>query len=266
VTQGRIAEGSGGMPRWSDCAMFDHTLPLSETTQFSPTDLLHGGVERQEPVPSGNFSSTLSPSLLSDLKRFADDTGTTDLLPAMAASVRHGKPLALQIQHGRSIVRLSIFPRDQLFHCAVNLSAMTPALLSQLRLVHIEPEYMLAPFGSDGRPASSLAFGTLGTLLWMLALYGARDELLPEIAGAVRYRLAANLSTHGLPIEMPAMPLLQRLRDTALSVEEMARWTVLGSSQIRRLLNALYLQSGLMITRAFPVPGPSPRTARFGRP
>lgn len=246
--------------------MFDHTLPLTETTQFSPTDLLHGGAERPEPVPSGHFSSTLSPSLLSDLSRFADDTGTTDLLPVMAASVRHGKPLALQIQHGRNIVRLSVFPRDQLFHCAVNLSVLTPVLLSQLRLVHIEPEYMLAPFASDGRPASTLEFRTLGSLLWALALYGARDELLPEISGAVRYRLAANLSTRGLPIAISAMPLLQRLRDTALSLEEMTRWTVLGPSQIRRLLNALYLQSGLMMTRAFPVPGPGTRTARFGRP
>jgi hypothetical protein len=98
--------------------MDNPTVPFSDTTQFRPTDVastIFDG-EADELQPS-TYTTTLSPSLLSDLKRFADEPGGTELLPVLAACVRHARPLALHLQHGRNVLRLSVFPRDQLFHC-----------------------------------------------------------------------------------------------------------------------------------------------------
>lgn len=231
------------------------TLPFADTTQFRPTDVFGTDAGLDEAPPS-SFTSTLSPSLLLDLQRFADRPGGAELLPAIAASVRHGQPLALHLQHGRSVLRLSVFPRDRLFHCPLALCALGHGELSQLRLVHLEPEGLLAPFAPDGSHASALEFAALGPLLWLLALHGSRDELLPEIGGTVCYRLSPGLDLRGLPIDRRDMPLLQRLRQTPSSMDELSRWTVLAPARVRRLLNALYLQSGLIISRAFALAPP----------
>lgn len=244
--------------------MDNPTVPFSDTTQFRPTDMVSTifAGEDDAPVPS-TFTTTLSPSLLSDLRRFADEPGGTELLPVLAACVRHARPLALHLQHGRGVLRLSVFPRDQLFHCPENLCALPSFELARLRLVHVEPETLLAPFAPDGSRSSSLQFGALAPLLWLLALHGARSELLPEIAGTVRYRLAPGVAVRGLPIEKCDMPLLQHLQGSPASLDELASWTVLQPARVRRLLNALYLQSGLIISRAFTVP---PRDPAIDRP
>ncbi len=247
--------------------MDNPTIPFSDTTQFRPTDVastIFDGDDAEVGVPlPSTFTTTLSPSLLSDLKRFADEPGGTELLPVLAASVRHARPLALHLQHGRSVLRLSVFPRDQLFHCPQNLCALSHAELARLRLVHVEPEGLLAPFAPDGSRCSTLEFGALAPLLWLLALHGARGELLPEIAGTVSYRLAPGVTMRGLPIDRSDMPLLQHLQRSTSSLDELAGWTVLDPTRVRRLLNALYLQSGLIISRAFTVP---PRDAAAARP
>jgi hypothetical protein len=242
--------------------MDNPTIPYSDTTQFRPTDVPTTILDDEDTLPPSTFTTTLSPSLLSDLKRFADEPGGTELLPVVAASVRHAKPLALHLQHGRSVLRLSVFPRDQLFHCPVNLCTLSHAELARLRLIHVEPEGTLAPFAPDGSRCSALAFGALAPLLWLFALHGARSELLPEIAGTVRYRLAPGVAGRGLPIDKSDMPLLQHLQRSASSLDELAGWTVLDPARVRRILNALYLQSGLIISRAFTPPSPSALPAR----
>lgn len=239
------------------------TLPFADTTQFRPTDAGSTLPEAGDALPPGSVTSTLSPSLLLDLQRFSDQPGGAELLPAMAASVRHTRPLALHLQHGRGVLRLSVFPRDRLFHCPLDLAALSNADMARLRLLHLEPEGLFAPFAPDGSPASALAFGALAPLLWRLALHGSRSELLPEIAGSVRYRLAPGTALSGLPIERCDMPLLQRLRQGASTLDELAGWSVLDAARVRRLLNALYLQSGLIISRAFALP---PQDAAPARP
>ena len=230
------------------------TLAPCETTQFSPTDVECTLLDAPSPAMPRGVISTLSPSLLSDLKRFADAPGGTELLPALAASVRHARPLTLHLLRGSSLVLLSVFPREQLFHCTLDLCSVPAAELARLRLLHVEPESPLAPTGAAVLRSRAAEFGVLGPLLWRLALHGARGELLPEIAGPVRYRLAAGAGLRGLPFDPRELGLLQRLRSRAASLPELAAATALEPAQLRRLLNALYLQSGLMVTRAFSLP------------
>ena len=195
--------------------------------------------------------STLSPSLRSDLMRFADEACDTDLLPVLAATVRHVKPLALHLHHGDRIIVLSVFPREQQFHCNLDLCALQPCETSRLRLVHVGPILAAESRSLVGVEVSHVR--VLATLLWQLALHGPRDELLPEIAGPARYRLAPGVPLRSLPMDAWILPMLQRLRGEASTLEELAPRTPPGRARARRLLNAIYLHGRLMITRSLPM-------------
>jgi hypothetical protein len=234
--------------------LFEPTAPLTVPTEFNrtqpfddPTDTASAFAELD-----GGADSVLSPSMLSDLRRFGDEVDSIDLLPALAASVRHGKSLALHLRLGGSLLRVALFPRAQLFHCETDLCALPHAELSQLRLVRIQPEAAVSPLRLDGAPSTAAPFGQLAPLLWLIAEYGASADLLPEIAGRVRYRLAPGFSTRELPIDSSAMPLIQRLRTTTVSLQQLSDWTVRGPARVNRLLNAIYLQAGLMVLRVSP--------------
>jgi hypothetical protein len=231
--------------------MFLPTVPLPESTPFSPTDAFgpDGSDSSTEPSHAYRFSSTLSPSLISDLNRFADEPGSIELLPAMAASVRHGRPLAMELENERGAFRLSVFPRQQLFHSPVDLLGLPLSKFALLKLVGVESENMLTPFEEDGRRVGTLHFAPLSPLMWLLAEHGERAKLLPEIAGPASYRMAPGFEFRDLPIVPSAMPLLQRLRAGPSSLEDLSDWTVRGSARVCRLLNALYLQSGLIVSR-----------------
>jgi hypothetical protein len=204
-------------------------------------------------VDSGpsTMSSTLGASLLSDLRRFAHEPGGAELLAVVAAGVRHARALVLYLQHAGAVISVSVLPREQLFHCAVDLTELSVEALGRLRLLHVEPELEL--LGHRGSPlqAPTSRLGPLAPLLWLLAMHGPRTELLPEVAGPARYRLAPTWSENGLPIDAALLPLLQRMRGEALSLDGLSDWTVPQRLPVRRLLNALYLQSGLIVTRAF---------------
>lgn len=237
--------------------MFEPTVPLTVPTEFratQPCDDSTGGASAFADFDEG-ADSLLSPSLLSDLKRFGDEVDSIDLLPALAASVRHGKSLALYLRLGGSLLRVSVFPRAQLFHCETDLCALPHDELAQLQLVRIQPEAALSPMRLDGAPTNAAPFGPLAPLLWLIAEYGASAEPLPEIAGRVRYRLAPGFSTRELPVDPSAMPLIKRLRMTTVSLQELSEWTVRGPARVNRLLNAIYLQAGLMVLRVSPKAG-----------
>jgi len=56
-----------------------------------------------------------------------------------------------------------------------------------------------------------------------------------------------------LPMDAWILPMLQRLRGEASTLEELAPRTPPGRARARRLLNAIYLHGRLMITRSLPM-------------
>lgn len=233
---------------------FSKTLPWTGPAAFSLTETDSVWPDTLAPaMPSapGTFSATLSSSLLADLRRFADDPQGADLLAVLAAGVRHARPLALTLELLEHRFKLAIFPREQVYRCALDLSALASRELGQLRLVRVEPEAAVAASDANSAHASAGDAMPLPPLLWLLATQGQRSELLPELAGPVRYRMAPGLLLSGLPIDDAARPMLHRLWCESCSLDDLAGDTVLGRWPACRLLNALYLQSGLMISRAF---------------
>ena len=122
----------------------------------------------------------------------------------------------MHLQSGTSTGVLSVFQREQLFQCFIDMYALSAREFALLRLLHVEPEY----------------------------------------------RLALGFTFNGLPLDPQARLVLPHLRQRpASSLDELAGATGLDPAWIRRLLNALYLQSGLMITRSYPTPWFNLKTA-----
>jgi hypothetical protein len=232
---------------------FFHTVPVSESTASRLGDWMDTvgelGAATQRSAPCG-FRSTLSPSLLSDLRRFAEGPAASDLLPVLAASVRHAQSLAMHLVHGDGVIRLSVFPRDQVFHCFTDICGLSSRAMSQLRLVYVEPETSLDPTRGEGLPTTARRYGGMRDLLWSLAIHGPHSELLPEISGSVRYRLSPAFSIGKLPVEPSMQSVMQRMRNEPATLDQLAGWSILGRLRVKRLLNALYLQSGLVISRS----------------
>lgn len=254
MVSGSPAAGTGP-PSASDSGAAIRGPCVKTSMGVSPTSDVdaprRGAIGRPEDGPS-TLASTLGHSVRRDLMRFADEPGGADLLSAVTACVRHARALALHAEHGGARIRISVYPREQLFHSTIDVCALSPGETFHLRLIHVEPEVGSVHLGADSLATHVSKFGTLNPLLWQLAMHGSRTALLPELSGAVRFRLTPGFSAQGLPIESSLRSVLYKLRDRSSSLEDLAGQTVLGQVRVRRLLNATYLQSGLIVTRGSP--------------
>lgn len=219
--------------------------------------------------------ASLNPSLLQDLQRFAADHRPgdgLDLLEVLAASLRHNSVLQVHLQnqpqghpHGRpqartqehtqdepSMLQMTVLPAHRRVRCHLPTPPWQALTLLTLRVLRVAS---LASEGSEAAASNSEAAGTpydLGPLLWHLALHGARGELLPEIAGVASYRVTPGAS---LDVAEPVGALaeaVQRLQGQTTPLREIASWPGFDRDRAARLLNALYLQSALIVTRSHP--------------
>ncbi len=228
--------------------MFSSTRPLTPSTEFQQTDLPTTLQALLPLVPSmaSESPTTLSPSLLLDLQRYGDDPVAAKLLPVVAASVRHGKALSLAIEMGHQGLSLTLHPRRQVYYCEVDLCSLPDDALSRISLREVQPDADIEKLFDGSRH-----IGSLRPLLWHLALRGAHAEPLPELAGPVRCRVTLGVPLSGLPIDGATRRLIQRMKFAPVSIDELMPATMLSRASIQRIWNALYLQSALMVSRAF---------------
>ncbi|MFT3663521.1 hypothetical protein [Piscinibacter sp.] len=240
-----------------DSDLFQPTLPLGEPELMRASAYQRYLDELRS--TSGGIStriSQLSPSLRADLLRFGDDGGASEVVEVVAACVRHGKRVTIHIQTGERVVPLTVFARERLVHCPVPPQELVGKPLLDLKVMHVEPALLQPP----GEPGATLvgaedAHYPLAPLLWELAMRGLRRELLPEIAGPAVYRVAPGLDTDSLPASGAVMAAVQRLARQGASLKELSDWPGMDRERATRLLNALYLQSGLIISRSHPDAG-----------
>lgn len=244
--------------------MFQSTLPLEAAELTRATDfrryLAQVARERERDGGAGGSTrmSQLTPSLMLDLQRFEPRSGVAaaeglEVLEVMAAAVRHGRNLLLHLQHGRLVLPLTVFPAQRLVHAAVPMARVLEWRLDTLRVLQVEPALLRPP----GDPTPGLAaqrdrVAPLGPLLWELALRGSREALLPEIAGNAAYRVAPGVDLSGLPLSGSLAQAVARLRRQTTNLREIASWPGFDATRATRLLNALYLQAGLMVSRTHP--------------
>ena len=240
-------------------SMFPSTLPM-DTPDSRPTGVQAGAWSSGAPAgrpdpgtPMHTALSSLSPSLMQDLLRFDEDNPRRELLEVLAAGVRHTQPLAIGLAWGRQSLALSVFPTQRLVHCPMDMEALVERHLPDLRVMHIEPAVLQPPGHTDpALIASESEHHPLAPLLWELAMRGQRTELLPEIAGPAIYRLSPGLDVDSLPARGAVLAAMLRLRREPTNLPDLARWPGLDRERATRLLNALYLQAGLIISRSHP--------------
>ena len=199
--------------------------------------------------------SSLNPSLLLDLQRFASGLSSSDhsleLLEVMAAAVRHGRALRVHVQHQYRVVPITAFPAERQMHCPVPQSALLGWRLTELRVLHIEPA-RIEPFVPGVDHAEASQFAPLGPLLWELALRGSRGELLPEIAGIAAYRIPPGVDLGMLDLSGSLAAAVQRLRRQTTNLREIEQWPGFDRERATRMLNGLYLQAALIVSRTHP--------------
>ena len=236
--------------------LFDSTIPFGEPELMRASAYNHYLDEMEadsaDGAPSSRLSS-LSPSVQADLMRFEQDGGSSEVLEVVAACVRHAKRLTVQLQCGERVLPLTVFPQERLVHCPMDLAELVERHLPELRVLHVESALLRPPGDLDTElVAEDHLCHALGPLLWELAMRAQRNELLPEIAGPAIYRVAPGLDVEALPAKGAVYAAFLRLGREAATLRDMVGWPGLDRERAARLLNALYLQAGLIISRSHP--------------
>lgn len=239
--------------------MFESTLPadgaeLMHLSQFQR--LQEAALHDTEAEAGATLLTSLNASLLQDLMRFdpAADEGTgLEALEVLAAAVRHGRALLLHLQYHYRVIALTVFAADGSLHCTLPLQQLLALELGDLRVLHVEPA-RLRPLssGETDRVGEAGDYAALSPLLWELALRGARETLLPEIAGPAAYRVAPGSALQRLGLSGSLQAAVERLRQRTCNVAEIASWPGFDRERATRLLNGLYLHAALIVSRTHP--------------
>ncbi len=189
------------------------------------------------------------------------DTGTgagagagLDLLEVLAAALRHGQALQLHLELDNRVIPVAVWPAARVVHSPMSLDGLLALRLPELRVLLVQPAGAEPP----ARPGDTLPNhrSPLGTLLWELALRGARGTLLAQIAGSAAYRvspgaeLGAELGDLGLVGTLAAA--VERLRRDSRPLRDIAAWPGFDPDRACRLLNGLYLQAALIVSHNHP--------------
>jgi hypothetical protein len=230
------------------------TLPNFDTTLPRVSDFqrrMRMSTSGADTMAGSTRLSALDVSLLQDLQRFeaaATQAGSgLEVLEVVAAAVRHGRALKLMLAHEDRVLPLTVLPVERLVHAPLPLAQWALLRWRQLRVLHVEPA-MGEPMSEPGTDHSA----PLVLVLWALALNGSRAELLPEIAGPVAYRIAPGTDLSALDLRGALGAAVNKLRRQTHTLGEIETWPGFDRERAMRLLNGLYLQAGLMVSRAHP--------------
>jgi hypothetical protein len=197
--------------------------------------------------------SALDPSLHQDLLRFEQKGRQSELLEVMAGAVRHAHPVTVHLQLHDHVLALTVFPVHRLVHCVLPMAQFFELQLTDLEVLRVEKTHMQVPDLHQLVQSQAQAhYAPLGKVLWELSLRGSRDELLPEIAGQAAYRITPTMDLAMLELSGTLASACDKLKRQTTSLREIAEWPGFDRPRAMRMLNGLYLQAGLMVSRTHP--------------
>ena len=220
--------------------------------------------EGQLDVGLGGDRATLLPTtLLADLRRLHSDGTDGDVLEVIAACLRNHESALLYLQLGPYVWPVTLLPREGLYHSPRDALAEGSAL-SGLRVLGIEPAGVRAPGDPmHDRIASADRYRPIQGFLWTVAINGPRRTLLDEIGGRVAYRLLASNKRELPPTRGAISSAVLRLQREAAPLREIGSWPGMSIERASRLLNALYLNGALLVSRSHPAARDAPIWSRF---
>ena len=208
-------------------------------------------------------STVLPETLLGELQHLEQIGQGKDVLEVITACLRHRDAALLCLQYEGLVWPLTLFPAQMLYHSPRDLAHTTAPGLAHVSLISIEPPGVRPPGHSAyERVAATEHYRPLLPLLWLVALEGPRAELLNEISGTVAYRAIKNPADDGLSMSGALGSAAERLRRETVPLRTIAQWPGMNTERACRLLNALYLASALLATRAHPAARPAPGAVR----
>ena len=158
----------------------------------------------------------------------------------------------MHLQYRDKVLPLTIFPRQKVVHCPIDVSELAAGQPAELPVLDVETALLRPPGDAEtALVGEGHLYAPLQPLLWVFALRGVRSELLPEVAGTAVYRVSPSFDVMLVP-QGPLRDLLRHMRRNVLSLREIAAWPGLDADLATRVVNALYLQAALMISRSHP--------------
>jgi hypothetical protein len=208
-------------------------------------------------------ATVLPETLLGELQHLDQMGQGKEMLEVITACLRHREAALLCVQYEGLVWPITVFPAQMLYHSPRDLAHTTATGLMHASLLSVEPPGVRPPGHTQHERVSSPDhYRPLLPLLWLLALEGPRTELLNEIAGTAAYRAIKNPVEDGLSLSGALGSAAERLRRETVSLRTIAQWPGMNAERASRLLNALYLASALLATRAHPAARPAPGAAR----
>jgi hypothetical protein len=233
---------------------FESTLPMGEA-ELMRASAFRRTLEEQQRSEDRITSrlSSLDPSLHQDLARFEKKGRQSELLEVLAGAVRHSSPITVHLQLHEHVLALTVFPVHRLVHCVLPMAQFFDQQLTDLEVLRVEKALQQVPdLQTLAKSAVQVHYAPLGKLLWELSLRGSRDELLPEIAGQAAYRITPTLDLSTLDLTGSLASACDKLKRQTTSLREIAEWPGFDRARAMRMLNGLYLQAGLMVSRTHP--------------
>ena len=196
-------------------------------------------------------SSMLPSQFQTEIDRLGPTPERTDILEVMAACLRHRQSALLVIEHDKHVWPLTVFPAQMLVHSPRDLADHAGRELADCKLLGVEPAGVRVPgnWMHDERVGQARHYRDLVPVLWALALYGPRRDLLHEIAGTAAFRSLRNPTRSGLVAPGAMGAAIERLHRESAAMRDIAAWPGMSTERACRLLNALYLSASLMVTR-----------------
>lgn len=234
---------------------FESTLPMG-AAELMRASAFRRQVELERDTTDSRITTRLSaldPSLHQDLLRFEGKGRQSELLEVMAGAVRHASTVTVHLQLRQHVLALTVFPVHRLVHGVLPMAQFLDLQLTDLEVLRVEKAQMPVPdLQTLAQSAVQVHYAPLGKLLWELALRGARDELLPEIAGQAAYRITPTMDLGLLELTGSLASACEKLKRQTTSLREIAEWPGFDRTRAMRMLNGLYLQAGLMVSRTHP--------------
>lgn len=192
-------------------------------------------------------TTALPSTLHAELTQLEQRRQATDTLEVAAACLRQHEAALLVLRLRGLVWPVTLFPQQGLYHCPRSVVDALREGGRDLEIVDIEPPVLRPPgHAMHERVGDGAGYRALPPLLWALALYAPRTDLLSEIAGRAAYRLAPGFAAEGA-VSGAIGAALVRLRTEIASLQDIARWPGIGTERAARLLNGVYLQGGLIV-------------------
>ncbi|MBE7419056.1 MAG: hypothetical protein HS128_15190 [Ideonella sp.] len=210
--------------------------------------------------------TVLPTTLVSELARLEYSREGSDAMEVLAACMRHREAALVYVLHRGLVWPITVFPRERLYHSPRDFTReVKEGGMRELHVHSVEPPGVRAPghFMSE-RVAEERHYRPLDPLLWALGLHGPRGTLIDEISGSAAYRISPDFHLGSLAVSGALGPVIQRLRRETASLRAISRWPGMTVDRAVRLLNGLYLLSGLMVLRMHPAARKEPSTQSSG--